>query len=269
MPDWRAVRGCGRWGADSDAGFALAAVLLTGAFLVVVVLRLTTAARTETHIAVNLQHAAVLRSAADGGVFRAAFVILDQPERSLRQLRFAETRDGVVVDVALRDEGDLIDLNSAPAEMLRAAFMIAGLGSTRAEALAESVVLWRTPVAGERPALPGLPYAAPGEKFRDVDELELVPGFDQALLARLMPHLTVYTDALPGQDTADPLVAATLRALRKQNGFEPPPRLPGRPIIVRIIATARGRDGAACTRTSVLKLDPTAKAAACQVLAWH
>ncbi len=257
----------------SRKGFALLAVLWTMALLAVIVTRLAAAAHTETRIAVNLRRAAEMREAADGAVHVAAVHVLDRSEHHWNPHAtpgpHLVQENGTEVEVWLRDESDLIDINSAPPEMLATALVIVGLEPPKAEQVAAALVAWRMSPTLPVAQLPGRAYAPPGEAFRDIDEILMVPGMTRDLLDKLAPHLTLYSAEPPASGTRDMLAAATLRRLHAQTGYEPPPRLRDRAQVVRVVATARGEDGAGFTRTAILRLDPATVSAPLTILQWN
>jgi general secretion pathway protein K len=123
-----------------------------------------------------------------------------------------------VVTIRLEDEGGKVNPNLASDSLLRALLTQIGVDPETAVSLAAAIADWRTP--GDRPrphgakapqyAAAGRDYGPPGSPFRDVDELGAVLGMTPDLLARLRPHMTVYTESDPDGSTGDPMVAAAL-----------------------------------------------------------
>jgi general secretion pathway protein K len=76
-----------------------------------------------------------------------------------------------------------------------------------------------------------------------------VMGMTPALLARLRPHLTVFTDTDPDMTTRDPLVARALAAI----GATAVGAGPGGPQVVSITADAHGVGGSQFTAREIVR----------------
>ncbi len=201
-------------------GFALLVVLWTLALTTLVETQLVATGRRESRRAGNLRDAAALEATADGVVQQAIFALLDRSaahwraDGTLHRLRLGQS----VAEVRIENEAGKLNPNSASEPLLRALFVRAGADPRVAAGLAAAILDWRTGASAPRPfgakapqyAAAGLDYGPPGAPFRTMDELGSVLGMTPALLARLRPHLTVFTDADPDATTTDPLVAAAL-----------------------------------------------------------
>jgi general secretion pathway protein K len=246
-----------------QSGFALLIVLWTLGLLALLGTQLVAAGRGDTQLARSLTDSATLEAATNGAVQQAIFGMLGSPQRWAADGSAHVVRLGsAVVVVHLEDEGGKVNPNLASATLLSSLLIQVGAAPATAASLAAAIVDWRS--GNPQPGLPGTAasqyaaagrtYGPPGEAFQSLDELGLVLGMTPALLARLRPHMTVYTDADPDGSTRDPVVIAALD--------NPPPRAaeprlavasviaeaagPGRSrfaerIVVRLVAQAPGR----------------------------
>jgi general secretion pathway protein K len=203
-------------------GFALLIVLWTLALLALLGTHLLAAGRQDAQLARNLLDAAVLEAAANGAVQQAVFGVLDsysrhwKPENSVGTVQFGRA----VVAVRVEDEADKVNPNIAAPKLLQALLLQVGADSATAAAVAASIVEWRmTGGTAARPnatvaryAAAGRDYAPSGAPFASPDELGGVLGMTPDLLARLRPHLTVFTDVEPTLATQDTVVALALAA---------------------------------------------------------
>ena len=259
-------------------GFALLIVLWTLALLSFLIIQMVAAARTEAQIALNLRSNIVQESNADGAFYAAAFHLLDPSDQHwdadgvVHELRIP----GGTVAVQVTDEANKVNLNTASVDLLRAVLLGVGADPTTASALAEAIVDWReangagslvAKVLQYRSA--GLDYAPPEKPFRSIGELSLVLGMTPDLLARIRPHLTIYSTYGPGRTSTDPVARNAIMLLRQQGGILPYERDAGGEQVLQVIATATGANGATFTRRAILLLDPGSKDRPCAILAWQ
>jgi general secretion pathway protein K len=269
-----------------ERGFALLIVLWTLSLLAFLVSQMAAAARTEALIAFNLRRDIVREANVDGAIYAAAFHLLDRSDThwaadgTVHELAVP----GGTVAVLVTDEANKINLNTASADLLRAALLGVGADPETATDLAGAIVDWReadgpTPSA-EKVALyraAGLEYAPPETPFRSLDELALVLGMTPDLLTRLRPHLTIHSTYGPGRASTDPVALGAVMLLWKQGGILPFERDASGEQVVRIIATASGGQGgsqggsqsAPFTRRAILLLDPGAKDRPYAILEWE
>ena len=107
-----------------------------------------------------------------------------------------------------------MNLNTATPALLRALLLGVGANHVQATALARAIVDWRE--TGNGPAVAaakrrrllaaGLATTPPEAPFRSVEELGLVLGIIPDLLAKLEPHLTVWSSYGPVPTSTDPVV---------------------------------------------------------------
>jgi general secretion pathway protein K len=204
-----------------QAGFALIVVLWSLALLTAIGVQLAGTGRQEAQLARNLVDSAVLEAAADGAVQQAIFRLLDTspqrrwyPDGGIRIVPFGRN----FVRVRIEDETGKVNPNIAPAELLQALLLESGAAPRTAAEVAAGIAAWRSAaisaaarLARAAPyAAAGRDYAPPGAPFESVEEVGAVLGMTPALMARLRPHLTVFTEDDPDAATPDLVVAAAL-----------------------------------------------------------
>jgi general secretion pathway protein K len=264
--------------AVGERGFALLIVLLTLGVLAFLVSQMAAAARTEAWLASNLRSEMVREAHVDGAIHAAAFHLLDRSGANW-------TADGKVhelavpggmVAVVITDEANKVNLNTASTDLLRAALLGAGAGPETAADLAGAIADWRgtdgpTPPAAkvERYRASGLDYAPPEKPFRSLDELALVLGMPPDLMAKIRPHLTIYSTYGPGRASTDPVALGAVMLLRKQGGILPYETDPSGEQVVQVVATDSDGPGAPFIRRAILRLDPGAKDRPWAILEWE
>jgi general secretion pathway protein K len=261
-----------------ERGFALLIVLWTLALLAFLVALFAAAARTEARIAFNLRSAMGPEWNADGAVYATAFHLLDRSDKhwnvdgTVHKLAVP----GGTVAVRITDEANKINLDTASVDLLRALLLGVGADAGTASAVAGAIVDWRetggpdaSAAKAEQYRAAGLDYAPPEKPFRSVDELAQVLGMTADLLAKLRPHLTLYSSYGPGRSTTDPVALDAIMLLRKQGGILPYERDVSGEQVVQVVATASSTDGASFTRRAILRVDPSAKDRPCAILVWE
>jgi general secretion pathway protein K len=235
-----------RRGDAGQRGFALLVVLWTLALLALLGTHLLATGRQDTQLARNLLDGAVLEAAANGAVQQAVFGVLDGsnrhwiPDGSVRTLELGRA----IIAVRVEDETGKINPNIASANLLQALMLQVGADPDTAGAVAASIVEWRLASGtADRPSATAARYAAAdrdyapsGAPFASPDELGAVIGMTADLLARLRPHLTVFTDGDPSAATQDVVVAQALAAA----GQHEVDTDEGGTGLVSVIADARG-----------------------------
>jgi general secretion pathway protein K len=195
----RCPRADRRW-RDRERGAALLVVLWMLALLTVLILSLTSTARTELNVAHNQEETAQACAIADAGVTLAILATLD-PSPATQWPGTGETHNlrfgSGTIRVAVQDEYGKIDLNVAPPELLTGLFhtlapsetesdrLVAAIMTLRAEALAQSMT------GADTSAAAGV--LAPQKPFLTIEELRLLPGMTSTLYERVEPFLTVYS----------------------------------------------------------------------------
>ena len=257
----------------SQRGFALVMVLVALALLAVLVGAIAAGGRGEARLAANLRAGAMAEAAADGAVQQAAFHLLAAgaahwpADGAVRRILVG----GVPVAVRVSNEAGKVNPNLASPALMTALLQAVGADSGRAAAIASAIRAWRTPDAAD--AAPyvaaGRDYGPPGAKLQSLDELALVADMTPALLARLLPHLSLARDRPPDPAAADPVVARALAAIAGPQAAAPPPSGASVDLsVVRVVAVALGPGGARFVRDAVLRLAPGRADAPLSIMTW-
>jgi general secretion pathway protein K len=263
--------------AAEQRGFALLIVLWTLGLLALLVAGLAAAGRSAMETAGNLRGNAAAEAAADGGVQLAIFELRRGTWRP-DGLSHSVGIGRATVGVAIEDQSDRINPNFSSPALLAA--ILAAVGADPAEALdlSRAMVDWRTAttmsLAGglklDRYRRAGLPYGPPNRPFASVDEIGLVVGMNDVLLARLRPYFSVYQIgdaheiANSSFNRAVQQDAAMIGRTSALIGFTSPDE------IVLVSATAVLADGARFVRRAELRLSAQLKPGerAEQILTW-
>lgn len=126
---------------------------------------------------------------------------------------------GTDISVSFITEAARVDLNAAPRELLSDLLTVLGAGDDEAKEAADRIVGWRTKASSDGDAnkeaalyqAAGRPYTPRQAPFAHVNELALVLGMRPALVERMLPYVTVFSDSA-GVDVmvAPPEVIAAL-----------------------------------------------------------
>jgi general secretion pathway protein K len=156
--------------------------------------------------------------------------------------------------------------------------VLLGIGAdpSTASELAQAIVAWRDTQGPEASAMKatqyraaGLDYAPPEKPFRSLGELSLILGMPLGLVARITPHLTLYSTYGPDQTSTDPIARDAIMLLRKQGGVLPFIGGASQEKVVQVIASAVGANGTRFTRRAILRIDPGSADLPYAVLAWR
>jgi general secretion pathway protein K len=271
------MRGVARLGLG-QRGFALLVVLWTMVLLALMVTQLTASSRQESQIASNLRANAMLQEAASGAVQEAAFHLLDQsaahwlPDGSIHLSRLP----GIVTSIRIEDESGKVNPNTASPDLLQALLRRIGVDAARAALLAAAITDWHTPGNQARPVsalqaaytAAGRDYAPPGAAFETPGELGLVLGMTPEILARLLPHLTLFTDGDPDPRAADPVVAMALRDLRGDTGSASGPSSGNTIVVVTATSIGTGAAAGRVVRRATLSIGEDVDGSLFRVLSW-
>ena len=111
--------------------------------------------------------------------------------------------DGAKVSVAVVDVSGMVDLNAAPADLLRGVFQAAGVAAPEAGQLADAIVASRSGTQDQ-----------PGQPFRAIDQLARLPGMTPDLFARVASAVTVYSGRnFPDASYGGGMALASLRGI--------------------------------------------------------
>lgn len=196
-----------------ERGFALISVLWTLVLLTLLAGLALQTSRTSATLERNAWQRMQGEAAAETGFTRAVLSLFEpSPEKRWptdgREMRM--TANGLPVTVSIQDELGLIDLNTAPRELLAGLFASAGESRAAAETLANVVVDSRnqdTQVPETKNARGISPprVSVRPIPFRKREELLLLPGMSQRLFNKIESAITVHSR----RPSIDPTVAPT------------------------------------------------------------
>jgi len=209
-------------------GIAIIAVLWLLVLLAGVALAIASRTRSETQAVFALNGEAEARSLAEGAIHRGIERLLAPSATAGAAItgyeRRVEEKDGIGIDIEIRDECGKVDLNTGRARLLEG-LLAQHAPSEDAFAITQAILDWRDPDSQRRPqgaedndyrAL-GLRSGARDGPFETVAELAQVKGMTPVLLDRVAPDLTV--DCLKAG--IEPL-AASPAVLAAVPGLSPP-----------------------------------------------
>ncbi|HTV84942.1 MAG TPA: type II secretion system protein GspK [Dyella sp.] len=166
--------------------------------------------------------------AAEAGVMRAIYALqaTNVNDRWVADGRlYPFVFDGAKVGISVISESGKVDLNAASPDVLTNLFRLAGADPTRAAAVAQAVIDWRSfAISPQQAAQRAAVYAAAGRDygprngpFASVDELQMVLGMDPALYAAVAPYVTIWSGRpSPDPNTAPLLALASLPGMNLQ-----------------------------------------------------
>ena len=170
--------------ADRQRGIALIIAMWGGAVLALVVMSVLQLMRADAGQARGSEDVATLNAIADAAVNMTILAMLGPPSTrpTVNTGPAAVSFGGVTVMVSIMDESGKIDLNMAGAPTLRQLLTVSGMEPNVAQCVAEQIVARRSPASG-------------GGPYQSIAALQLIPGITPALLRRLEPTLTVYSQS--------------------------------------------------------------------------
>ncbi len=248
----------------SERGFALLVVLWWAALLALLGTQLATAGRLQAQRAGNLRSAAMARAAADGVLQEAVFHLLDTSPAG-----WAADGAAHVVSVAggrarveVRSEAAKIGLNQASPGLLAALLARLGTNPREAAALADAILDWRTATTRPRRLgakapeyrAAGQDYAPPNSDFETLDELRLVRGMTPEIMARLLPHVSVYQFGDPDLALADAAVRLASADSGDVAGDAVERAGPEAAPVVAVNVSVEMADGARAARRTIVRL---------------
>ncbi|MES9861110.1 MAG: hypothetical protein ABW157_09015 [Candidatus Thiodiazotropha sp. LLP2] len=183
-------------------GIVLVLVLWMLVLMLVIVSAVSSTVHTESTLAHNQLDQTRFRALADAAFYYGAARSYDRdvemtwkPDGEPYEWQF----NGVDMEIRLIKENQLIDLNRATAQQLRALMETLEVDPDLHETLVDSILDWR-----DRDSLhrlngaedddyleAGKPYGAKDAPFTTVDELGLVLGIDADLKTSMLPYLTI------------------------------------------------------------------------------
>jgi general secretion pathway protein K len=264
-------------GRGREHGFALLIVLWTLVLLSLLVTQLLAAGRVETQLARNLRANAVVEAAANAAVQEAIFRLLDRSAQrwNADNLPRRLALPGAIAEIRIEDQSGKVNPNYASPELVMALLVEVGADPRAAAGLAAAIQDWRTPATKPRPAgakaaeyaAAGRRYGPPGSDFQSLDELGAVLGMTPAILARLAPHLSIYTDGDPDIRVADPVVAKAMERVAEQGDSSG--SNDGGVRVVLIEATVAGPDRARRTQRAIVRINGGSERRPFEILTWE
>jgi general secretion pathway protein K len=207
-----------RIGLNDRRGFIVIAVLwMLAALAALVLIYVSYVTNTAAAVAVNTDRIQV-EALVSAGVELTAYRLTGQSEQARPTSGTFDGRIGAGrVRVTFRSEAARIDLNVAPKAMLVGLMAALGVSERDAATYADRILGWRSPVepGQENPedtyyrAL-GVAYLPRHAPFPHSDELWLVRGIPPAVIERVLPFVTVFSNmrAVNVLDAAPQVLAA-------------------------------------------------------------
>lgn len=192
--------GCKR---SRERGIALVLVLWSVTLLTVIASSFSYSSRTETMLSRTQIAASRARMIADAGIERAFYELIKPVSDPTRWKFDGRTYtwefDGVSVRITLRDETAKLDINEAPAELIRGLLKHAGLNDLEVASLSDAIADWRDADDFRRPngaeardyEAAGRDYIPSNRPFESIEDLRLVLGMTPDLFKKLRGALTV------------------------------------------------------------------------------
>ena len=263
------MRGRGR-----DRGFALLVVLWSLVLITLVTTQIIASGRTALALATNMRDAAAARACADGAIDETVFhLIATGPMHwSAGGAPHVLDRCGMKVMLRVSSLAGLINPNLASTALLAGLFQALGAAPGQAQQSALAIIAWRSPADSKDDGKAlltayqraGLAYGPLSKPFSDISELADVIGMPPALLAKAMPHMSLFQSGDPDPAIADPVVRRAL-ALSGQPGtnsnvYE------GTSPVVAVSALAEGSGQIAVRRDAIVSVTGSTGPAPFQLL---
>jgi general secretion pathway protein K len=254
--------------AGTQSGFILVSVLWTLALVGLITATLIKTVNLDIRAKANLTQQAQAASLSEG----IARITAHDVATGRWQLSSSTTQSCRVGDYAARidvtDLAGLVDINTAPFDLLQALLMGVGEPFEQARGVAGAIIEFRSPLqSGSSDSTnqqAGMRHAPKRAVFETVKELDQVAGMTSVLLDRLLPLVTVHSRSRGVDPTAAP--AAVIAALSKSgSGPQPgggpavPPEFSARRSTrsFRVQVSVVHPSGARAGTQSTLELTPT------------
>jgi general secretion pathway protein K len=205
---------------DRQRGFVLVAVIWLAGLIAVMATGFIAKVRIDALLAANAIQAEKSELIADGMARLTAWHLAKGDSLpgngASRQCRW---RDTARVEVRIQDQAGLADLNTMPDTFFTTLFKALGKTDEQSLSLAQAINDFRDPDSdgsngvAEPSLYAGQSFGPKNAPFEAVEELDQIPGFDEALYRAVLPLVTVHSS----QPGIDPSTApATLRKLFKE-----------------------------------------------------
>jgi general secretion pathway protein K len=272
--------------AGKDRGFVLVLVIFVTALIALLALAFSASVRSHMRLAAAAIQGAKAEALADAGVQLAVLSVVAGPQGAARNRRFPI--DGSPVSCAIDDQsfvvlrtqdaGGRVSINLAGERMLLALFIGAGASREAASRATDLILDYRDPDSNrrvngaERPEYiaAGRPQGPKNAPFDTIEELDQVLGLDPALIAAVLPFITVHsqTAGLDPRAAVPELAASLARGIAElpsrqgpaltDPGIVPAEFVVGSPQrVFSIVAEGRLDNGAVFVRETVVELQST------------
>jgi general secretion pathway protein K len=212
-------------GGRSERGFVVVVVLwmvaMIAALLLIYLNYVVNTGNLVATVTERVQTEALMRAAVELTAFQLGQTKdTERPTHGIVDTRLGPTQ----LHIAFRSEGARIDLNMAPKELLAGLMQGLGAAADDAQTYADRIIAWHTPAKSRTDDAEnsyylssGLGYTPRHAPFPATDELWLVQGIPPALIERMIPFLTVFSN-LPSVNVADaaPEVLAALPGMNPE-----------------------------------------------------
>jgi general secretion pathway protein K len=185
-----------------ERGFVVVVVLwiiaMIGALLLIYVNYVVNTGNLVATVTQRVQTDALMRAAVELTAYQLGQLKdEDRPTHGIVETRVGRTQ----LHIAFRSEGARIDLNLASKELLAGLMQGLGASTDDASTYADRIIAWRTPAKpgsddeeNSYYLSSGLSYTPRHAPFPATDELWLVQGIPPALIERMIPFLTVFSN---------------------------------------------------------------------------
>ncbi len=185
-------------------------------FLAFLMTQILASSRAAIGLADDLRAGAQARAADDGAINEAIFHVLAAgsahwpADAALHQLAIG----GVPVTVRIETLAGRANPNIASGALLTGLLRAVGEPGGAAAQLAQNILDWRSPAPSLRAAAElqdsyrkaRLPYGPPALQFTNLHQLSDVMGFTPALVAKLIPEMSLYQPGDPDPHAADAIM---------------------------------------------------------------
>jgi general secretion pathway protein K len=185
----------------SDRGFILVAVLWLAGLIAALATGFMLKVRIEALTTANVNQNAQSEYVADGMARLTGWRLAVHPEQFSANARSFQCvwNDRVTVAVTIQDQAGLADLNTMPPVFFETLFQKLGAAPAIARDLSLAMVDFRDADsvsmtgAAEPETYPERDFGPKNSPFQAIEEIDQLPGMDEALYRKLLPLVTVYS----------------------------------------------------------------------------
>jgi general secretion pathway protein K len=178
-------------------GFALLFVIWVSALIAAVATGLVIKVRTNTLVAANIGQSEKAKRIADGVTRLLALRLSEQKAFASNGVAFSCDYDGTRVVYLVQDQAGLVDINTAPDYLLIELISRLGGSPASAKLVTDAIFDYRDPdqtarEGGAEPATyAGRNFGPKNAPFESVEELDQIPGLEDAQYRKLIELVTV------------------------------------------------------------------------------